>query len=81
MALAMEPQRKSMAVGSGGFQARSNLCQVALFEDASQLSKAFGIVSKAKAYFVAIYSQLGLHSGFGDIEAEHRQCGSELISG
>ena len=82
MALAMEAQRKSMAVGSGGFQARPNLCQIALFENASQLSKASGIVSKAKSHLVAaICSQLGLHTGFGDIEAEHRQRGSELISG
>ena len=74
-------RRKSMAVGSSGFQARPNLCQVALFEDASQLSKASGIVSKAKSHLVAICSQLGLHSGFGDIEPEHRQRGRELISG
>src|SRR5206468_11194174 len=56
MALAIEPQRKSMTVGSGGFQARPKLCQVALFEAASQLSKASGIVSKAKSHLVAICS-------------------------
>ena len=47
---AMEPQRKGMAVGSGGFQACPNLWHVVLFEDAGQLSKALGIVSKAKSH-------------------------------
>ena len=50
MACAMEPQRKGMAVGSGGFQACPNLWNVVLFEDAGQLSKALGIILKAKAH-------------------------------
>ena len=61
MACAMEPQRKGMAVGSGGFQACPNLWNVVLFEDAGQLSKALGIILKAKAHcFAAGCSQLGL---------------------
>jgi hypothetical protein len=52
-----------------------------LFEDAGQLSKAFGVVSKAKTHVVARASQLGLHAGFGNIETKHRHCGSDLISG
>src|SRR5207249_273643 len=73
MALAMEPQRKRMAVGSGGFQACPNLWHVVLPEGPGQLSKAFGVVSKAKAHPLASCSQLGLHAGFGDVEAKHRQ--------
>src|SRR5437667_5891072 len=81
MGLTMEPQCKRMAVGSGGFQACPNLWHVGLLEDAGQLSKAFGVVSKAKAHFVARASQLGLHAGFGDVETEHRQRDSDMISG
>jgi hypothetical protein len=69
MFLAMEPQCQRTAVGSAGFQACPNLCHFALFKKAGQLSKTFDVVSKAKAHFVVICSQLGLHSGFGDIEA------------
>ena len=64
----MEPQRKGMAVGSGGFQACPNLWNVVLFEDAGQLSKALGIILKAKAHcFAAGCSQLGLHAFLGDV--------------
>src|SRR6266487_1527958 len=81
MALAMEPQRKRMAVGSGGFQACPNLWHVVLPEGPGQLSKAFGVVSKAKAHPLASCSQLGLHAGFGNVEAKHRQRDSDIISG
>src|SRR6266496_2233101 len=81
MALAMEPQRKRMAVGSGGFQACPNFWHVVLPEGPGQLSKAFGVVSKAKAHPLASCSQLGLHAGFGDVEAKHRQRDSDIISG
>jgi len=47
-----------------------------LFEDPSQLSKAFAVVSKAKAHSLAICSQLGLHAGFGYVETKHRQFSS-----
>ena len=74
MACAMEPQRKGMAVGSGGFQACPNLWNVVLFEDAGQLSKALGIILKAKAHcFAAGSSQLGLHAFLGDVQAQHRE--------
>jgi len=81
MALAMEPQRKGMTVGSGGFQARPNFWRTLLFEHAGQLSKALRAILKAKAYPLAICSQLGLHAFLGHVEAEHGQRGSELISG
>ena len=48
----MEPQRKGMAVGSGGFQACPNFWHVVLFEDAGQLSKALGVILKAKAHLL-----------------------------
>src|SRR5438876_6078276 len=80
MGLAMEPQCQRMAIGSGSFQACPNFWHVGLLEDPSQLSKAFGVVSKAKAHPLATCSQLGLHAGFGHVEAKHRQCGSNRIS-
>ncbi len=74
MALIMEPQCKRMTVGSGGFQACPNLWNVVLFEDAGQLSKALGIILKAKAHcFAAGCSQLGLHAFLGDVQAQHRE--------
>src|SRR5213596_63650 len=74
MACAMEPQRNGMAVGSGGFQACPNLWNVVLFEDAGQLSKALGIILKAKAHcFAAGSSHLGLHAFLGDVQAQHRE--------
>src|SRR5207247_10366712 len=81
MGLAMEPQCQRMAVGSGSFQACPNLWHVVLLEDAGQLSKALEVVIKAKAHFVARASQLGLHAGFGHVEAKHRQRDSDMISG
>jgi len=81
MALIMEPQCKRMTLGSGGFQACPNFWHVVLFEDAGELNKALGVVSKAKTHLVARASQLGLHACFGDVETKHRHCGSELISG
>src|SRR5262249_59294828 len=76
MALSMEPQCQRMAVGSGGFQACPNFRRVVLLKEAGQLSKAFGVVSKAETHFVAAFSQLGLHAFLGHIEAQHREFGS-----
>jgi hypothetical protein len=56
MALSMQPQRKRLAVGSGGFQACPNLGRVLLLKNASKLSKALGIVGKAKAHFAPLDS-------------------------
>src|SRR5437763_11388284 len=49
MACAMKPQRKGMAVGSGGFQACPNLWNVVFFEHAGQLSRALGHYSQSQS--------------------------------
>jgi hypothetical protein len=45
------------------------------------LSKALGVIRKAKAHWLPVCSQLGLHALLGDIETQHGQRGSDPISG
>src|SRR5207245_4759268 len=59
MALAMEPQRKGMTVGSGGFQARPNFWRTLLFYHAGQLSKALRVIHKSNGSHILMCAHFG----------------------